>query len=207
MQHAADFPGPLPLHGLQRIPGSVPAVDNHGKFLLPGHVQLAFQPVNLGFMVFLVPIVIQTDFSHRQNLLPPAQIPHPLHGLLVQGTHIVRMNPHRAVYKRIFFRQRHGPVPAGHFRAYIDDRSDTCVSQRIQQFLPILVKGLVVIMRMRLKNHDFLTFRLSILPNVSADLRAGGHLLLRGHQGKISLRVLRAQQHAFRQHAGQLRGL
>ena len=80
-------------------------MNDDRKLYLFGKLQLADEPLSLQFIRFRIPVVIQTDFSDSHDLFPAGQFLHPLDFFLCQFSHMIRMDSHRAVDKRIFFRK------------------------------------------------------------------------------------------------------
>ena len=143
-----------------------------------------------------MPVIIQADLPYRRDFGMAAELPQLLKNLFVQISRVIRMDPRGPVNIGIFLYEFPGGVQAFHIRADIDHGADALFRQGGEQLLPVLIKGLIVIVGVCLKNH--------LLRPPSADLRPGRHLLLRGNQGQIALRILRAEDHALGENPRQL---
>ena len=143
-----------------------------------------------------MPVIIQADLPYRRDFGMAAELPQLLKNLFVQISRVIRMDPRGPVNIGIFLYEFPGSVQAFHIRADIDHGADALFRQGGEQLLPVLIKGLIVIVGVCLKNH--------LLRPPSADLRPGRHLLLRGNQGQIALRILRAEDHALGENPRQL---
>ena len=105
MNYAADLLRFFLFHDTERISCRFPAVDDHQKFFLARKRNLTAEPILLFFVIFLVPVVIKANLSDRNRLFQTAESPHPLHHILVQVAHLIRMKTERAVDERIRFHQ------------------------------------------------------------------------------------------------------
>ena len=166
--HAASH---ILLDDLQCILCRIPAVNHKRKLFLSGNIQLGTKHFLLFpvFFLFLVPIVIQADFSNSHHLIHsgnPGDLIQCIPGHFVR---IIRMHAHCPVYERIFFGKLYCPVELSYGSTYIHNMPHTLLLHPCQQFLPVRVKSFVIIMGMRIKNHLFcLLFLLS---------KSSGHLL------------------------------
>ena len=173
MYHTADIPSVNPFHRIQRVFCSVTAVNDKREFFFSRHFQLPLKPVDLFFVVFFIPVIVQADLAYSHRLFHLADLMHPLDLFFIQRTYIIRMHTNRTVNIRIALHHIHSTIPAFYFRAYIDHSADALRRQGIQQFFSVFVKSLIIIMCMTFKYHVGSLFL--------ADLCACRHLLFRNH--------------------------
>ena len=143
----------MPLHDLHRICRSFPAVDQHRKIMLTCKFKLTDKPFFLQTMRFMIPVIIQSNLADSNNLFLIQKRFHPYKFLFVQRTDFIRMYADCGIHKRIFFHHFCHTCTGLISCRHIDDRADTIFFHRHQQFFSVYVKLLIIIVRMRIKNH------------------------------------------------------
>ena len=153
MDHTAHITGFFRFHDIQRVLGSVPAVDNHRKLHFPGQVQLAHEPYLLYGVLRLFPVIIQANLAHCPDLFVGTLEFHPLKSCLVKLCRPAGMDSQGSVHPVIMSGQQQGGPAAFQAGGHIHHRSDAAILKALQKRLPVLFKRLIIIMGMCVKNH------------------------------------------------------
>ena len=151
------------LQNIKCIFGRIPAVDDNGPIDLSRQLQLAAEPVPLYLMGRLVPIIVKPNFSHRYYLGIHGSCPKPGKFFFIQLRAAAGMDSRRPVYLGIAFRQLQRVFGAGHIISYIYNCLNSMLGKALQQFFPVFVKCLIIVMGMCIKNHLFPPVFLSVL--------------------------------------------
>ena len=147
--------GPLVRQQPQGVLMSLPVVDDDREIQLHGQHELPFHPMLLRLpRAGVLVMIIQPDLPHRHHLRPTAQQAQLLFLLLPRRAGVFRMDTRRRADIRIPFGQ--GDTPPGGCQAVRRADNPLHPSRRkgVQQFLPVPVEGLRVIMGVRIKNSS-----------------------------------------------------
>ena len=147
--------GSVLLHDLKRVCSGLSAVDDNRHLFFPCQAKLADEPFFLEIMLFFIPVIIQSDLPHSDDLIPIQQFRHPQELFLIQLTHLIRVHADRTVYERILFGQFHDLIPGCDRGSHIYDEPDPALFHAAEQFLSVCVKLFIVIVCMCIDYHFF----------------------------------------------------
>ena len=155
MDYTAYMIGPFPLHDIQSIFCGITAVYNDWEIGFLCQIHLPHEPFLLYFMVFFIPIIIQTNFPYCNGLLFVTQISQPFHFLFGQISHFIRMHTYGSIHKRIDFHKLYRICHTSETCSYINDPMDSVFIHRTQQLISVFIKSIIIIMCMSFKYHEF----------------------------------------------------
>ena len=160
MNNSPRFKGPVLSHQLISVSGSLSRVYHKRKLRFLCHLDLSRKPLLLNLSVRIVlPVIIKPDLAHCDNLSSPGKgiVPDQRYQggkiLPIQLRRAGWMHTKRRINKGVGTAKLQSGLAAFQIRRNIYNPADAILLHAGKQLLPILVKGLVIIMRMRLKNH------------------------------------------------------
>ena len=145
-------------HNIQRILCCITAVDHKRKLFLTGDVHLLAEYLLLEKMLLLLlmPVIIQADLTYGYRFFHVAISADLIQNCCIHLIRIIRMNTHCAINKRIFLNQIINPVKMSHRSTHIHNMPDPVLLHTIQHGKTILIKSLIIVMCMSIKNHSFI---------------------------------------------------
>ena len=145
-------------HNLHGICCRFSAVYNNGKVVLSCKLQLSHKPLFLQLMGFVIPIIVQTDFTHCNYSIIIQQGFHFCKCFFIQCTYFVRMDTNCGIDIRIFSRKFHTFLTRLQCRADIYNRCHSQIRHGRKQFFSVGVKLYVIIVCMCVKYHGIRSF-------------------------------------------------
>ena len=107
-------------------------------------------------LLLLMPVIIQADLAYGYCLFHVAIFSDFIQNSCIYLIRIIRMNPHCTINKRILFHQIINPVKMSHGSTHIHNMPNPVLLHTLKHLKPILVKSLIVIMGMGIKNHSLI---------------------------------------------------
>ncbi len=153
MNDAADFLRMLFMQDIQRIFCRISGMNDNRKPDLSGKFQLPHKPVFLQIRRRFRPVVVQADFTDGDDFFRVRVRPQPVDVFFRHIGNLARMKSNRPVHERILLHERKRLPAAFPIAGNIDDAADVFVLHVREQFVPVLIKSLIIIMRVCFKKH------------------------------------------------------
>ena len=155
MDHTANVSGFFLLQEVEGILSGLPAVNDHRQTHFLCQLQLTAKPLLLYLMSRNVPIIVQTDLTDRHHLLfLPGSLFQPFQTFFTQLIDMVRMNAYRRIDMGISARHFHALSAALQGRPHIGHRFHAVLRQGSQKRFSVLIKSVIIVMCMCIKNHS-----------------------------------------------------
>ena len=128
-------------------------VDDYGLTELKCQLDLPPEKLLLLGLVRIVPVIVEADLADGHALPVPRQVCDLIKVFLCEISQLLRVYPDRCVYMLIARSKLYRRPAAFNVAARVNDQRHTGLRERGKQAVPVLIKGLVVIVSMCVKKH------------------------------------------------------